>query len=215
MWKLRNDGWLRFDEMTEAAAERMFSILHGVEWAWQHLLWWLVLLATGLGLFEWRVRSDNKSFMRLSILCTLALGLMVVIALMSASLSLPFMVGMPSLVQMSVPSALQQTSAIDSSVGALDKMVAKKDWPLITSNSQQTAEGLDRLEKVMKSIREVSKNKQPKVDEVLAQIESSKVALLEAQQAARNKNARELEAAMKKFHQSYDPVREWATKLSH
>jgi len=42
------------------------------------------------GLFEWRVRSENKSFMRLSALGTVVVGLMMVVWLTAGSLVISF-----------------------------------------------------------------------------------------------------------------------------
>jgi hypothetical protein len=219
MWKLRADGWIRVDEMAGTLLERMFSFIRGVEWALTHLWWWLLLLATGWGLFEWRVRSENKPFMRLSFLGTLALALLVVVVLISLSVSIPPMAGLPSLAGITGPAMAQQTSSIDESVKAIDESAQKKDWPSVTLNAKRAGEGLDRLSVVVKSILDVSRARQPNlrqptVEEMVKEVESAKGALGEAQQAARDKNADRLAESMKRFHRSYDPVRDWAAKLS-
>ena len=57
----------------------------------------LLLSIAAAGLFEWRVKSENKAFMRLSALGTAAAALMVVVMLMTDSLVVPFTLAMPSL----------------------------------------------------------------------------------------------------------------------
>lgn len=96
MQRIRSDGFLIFDDNTWPAISRMFSFLDGLQWVCERLAWWLLLGAAILwGLFEWRVRSENKPFMRLAALGTAALGLLVVVLFTASSLEMPFMVGLP------------------------------------------------------------------------------------------------------------------------
>jgi CHASE2 domain-containing sensor protein len=56
----------------------MASFLETSKRVTDHYTTWLLLLAAVLGgLFEWRVRSENKSFIRLSAWGTVAVGLLV------------------------------------------------------------------------------------------------------------------------------------------
>ena len=70
--KLKSDGVFHFDAANASALSWLFSFLDGVAWAWNDAIWWVLGLAAGWGLFEWRVRSENKPFMRLSALGTAA-----------------------------------------------------------------------------------------------------------------------------------------------
>ena len=58
---------------------------------------WVFLLAVVWGLFEWRVRSENKSLMRLSGLGLAALMATIGVGLMAVSLIVPYVVAVPTL----------------------------------------------------------------------------------------------------------------------
>src|SRR5262249_43604722 len=95
--KIRSDGWLE-DAFSEGPMMQwLYSFLDRVGWAVEHATWPLLGLAALWGLFEWRVRSENKPFMRLSALGTGAVALMVVVMLVAGALVLPFMMGFPAM----------------------------------------------------------------------------------------------------------------------
>src|SRR5207302_3385040 len=66
MQKIKRDGIFDLNTATRDSPviSWMFSFLNGVQTAWQNFLWWVIALAMAWGLFEWRVRSENKPLMR-------------------------------------------------------------------------------------------------------------------------------------------------------
>jgi hypothetical protein len=56
----------------------------------------VVLAAVAWGVFEWRVRGENKPLIRISALGTVAVALMVIVWLTAASLLIPFCLGVPA-----------------------------------------------------------------------------------------------------------------------
>ena len=106
----------------------------------------VLLAAVGWGLFEWRVRSENKPFMRLSALGTVALGLLVVGDPRRGSLVIPFCLGMPATGRIARPFAVQQVASIDTSVGALEQALAKQDWEVMQEHANLASRALARLE---------------------------------------------------------------------
>jgi hypothetical protein len=82
---------------------------HGVSWApsffpWLDLIsdtvtWWLLLTVALWAVFEWRVRSENKSLMRLSAFLTAAVGLMVGIIFTAAAMLIPLLLLMPDVLK--------------------------------------------------------------------------------------------------------------------
>ena len=66
-------------------------------------LFLIAIPAIAWGLFEWRVASDNKPFIRLSALGTVAVALMTVVILMSGSLVVLFCLGVPAIGRMTRP----------------------------------------------------------------------------------------------------------------
>jgi hypothetical protein len=95
-------------KVTKIMQETRFD-WHGVSWApsffgWMHwvsdsVTWWLLLTVALWAVFEWRVRSENKSLMRLSAFLTAAVGLMVGIIFTTAGLVLPVLLVFPDVLR--------------------------------------------------------------------------------------------------------------------
>src|SRR5437016_14567979 len=87
-----------------------------------------ILAGAAWGLFEWRVRSENKPLMRLSALGTAAVALMLVAVLTAGALVISFCLGVPATGRLARPFALEQIAHVNTSVSALEKALAKQDW---------------------------------------------------------------------------------------
>jgi hypothetical protein len=196
------------------------TILHdqGIDWMISFLqglrtvgggyaTFWLLGAALAVGLFEWRVRSENKSLMRLSLLGTAAIGLLMAAVLTAAALVIPYQLGAPATGRLARSFALDQIATIDTSVAALEPALAKKDWPVLQGHLERASQALDNLANARPAIHALaSGNPPPKVDELRMQLKSARESLLEAQQASREKGADRLQAALRKFHERYDSV---------
>jgi hypothetical protein len=76
---------------------------------------WLVLFAAvAWGLFEWRVKSENKTMMRLSVLGTVAVALMAVVWLTVATLLISFCLAWPANAPLAQAFAAEQLATIDT-----------------------------------------------------------------------------------------------------
>jgi hypothetical protein len=212
--KLMRDGILDAAILRETNLTWMASFLESVSATGQYTTWLLLLAVVTWGLFEWRVRSENKTFMRLSALGTAALGLLVVGVLMAASLVIPFMLSMPPLAARSF--TMEQIATIDTSVGALEQAMANKDWEAIQEHASRAFHAADSLAQIGAAARALASRQecrdQPAVDKLQAQLKSASECLREAQQAIREKDTGRLAEALQKFHAAYGPVQEAATK---
>jgi hypothetical protein len=211
---LMRDGLLDSGALRESQVSWMPALLNDVAAAAGYTTWILLGVAVAWGLFEWTVRSDNKPFMRLSALGTAAVGLMVVAILQAASLSIPFMLAMPPLATRSF--AMDQLTAIDTSVAKLEQAMAKKDWEAVQDNAALASYAADNLAKLGVAARVLASRQevrdQTTVDELRGQINSASECLHEAQQAIRDRDADRLSAVMQRFNRAYGPVRETAKK---
>jgi hypothetical protein len=175
-----------------------------------YTMWWIVLPALAWGLFEWRVTSENKPFMRLAALGTAAMGLFVVVVLTAGSLVIPYQMGMPALVRVARPFILDQTGKIDTAVTALEQALATKNWGAMAEQVDRASQATGQLKAVGYAF--TGRQGQPGVEELRQRLKSASDLLQDAQQAIKEKNAGRLEAALQKFHEAYGPVRETATK---
>src|SRR5262249_13404049 len=150
-----------------------------------YTIWWILLAAAGWGLFEWRVTSEHKPFMRLSALGTAAVGLMVVVALTAGSLVIPYMMAMPAVVRVARPFTLEQAARIDPSVRALEQALAKKDWAAMPEQAERASQATDQLKAAAYAL--MGRQGPPSVYELRAQLNSASGYLQEAQQAIHEK----------------------------
>jgi hypothetical protein len=189
------------------------SFLEGLRRTGDYTTWLLLGAIAVWGLFEWRVHSENKSFMRLSALGTAAVGLMVAVALTAASLILPFLIAMPAFARISAPLAAEQMASIDTSVSAIERAIPKKDWEAMQENADRASGGVDNLARMAFAIWTATSGPQkPTVEELQARLNAAKESLREAQQAIQAKDTERLQAAVRAFRKSYGPVREAAIK---
>src|SRR5581483_1347846 len=97
----------------EQGVSWMPGFLNRLNYVGGHYTTWLLLGAAAvIGLFEWRVRGENKAFIRLSALGTAAVGLMVVVFLMAGSLVVISTLGAPAIGRLSRPFAVQEAAGI-------------------------------------------------------------------------------------------------------
>jgi hypothetical protein len=173
---------------------------------------WLVLLAAVTwGLFEWRVKSENKTFMRLSALGTVAVGLMIVVWLMSATLLISFCLAAPANGRIASQFAVDQSDRIDATVAGLNEPLAKADWKTVKDHVDRAAQSLDRLANEAAAIPALgSLDRGVTVDGLKEAVNKARDALGEAQQAVAAKDSQRVKTAVDKFQESFKPVREAA-----
>lgn len=173
-----------------------------------HYATWLLLSAIVVcGLFEWRVRSENKSFIRLSVWGTAAVGLLMIAILQAGSLVIPYQLAAPATIRIARPFAVQQIARIDTSIADLEQALAKKNWESIEDHANRASEALDRLVSAAPAVGSLTpRHGSPNMVELRAQLRAANECLSEAQQAARQKDAEGVEAAVRKFRGLYEPA---------
>jgi hypothetical protein len=63
----------------------------------------VLITLVAIGLFEWRVRSENKAFIRSAALGTVATALLIISVLMTSSMLVAFELGAPQVGRMTRP----------------------------------------------------------------------------------------------------------------
>ena len=206
--KIQRDGWLDLNAVRhEPVLAWLDSILNGLGWVADHVTPLLLALAGMWGMFEWRVRGENKPFMRLAALGTTGLGLAVGALFVSSAMLLPFLVGVPGMAQVSVPRAVEQMATVDRAIGALEHGAAGKDWDALQAEADRAERALARLESVVEATAALAPaNAKPTVDELRAQLKPTRECLLEAQNSIRAQDVKRLEAALKKYRERSGPL---------
>jgi hypothetical protein len=198
----------------EQGVSWMPGFLNGLSYVGGHYTTFLLLAAVAaVGLFEWRVRGENKPFIRLSALGTAAVGLMVVVMLMAGALVISFTLGVPAVGRIARPFALQQTATIDTSVGALEQALAAKNWDAMQAEATRAAGAVSRLEGAAPAVPALAGWGEPPTPEDLrAHLKAADESLAEAQRAIQAKDAERLKAALQKFREQYGPVAQAAAR---
>jgi hypothetical protein len=180
-----------------------------------HYTTWLLLAAiVAWALFEWRVKSENKQFMRLSALGTAAVAVMVVIVFMAGSLAISFEMGVPAVGRMVRPFALDQIAKVDASVGALEQALAAKDWKSAAQAADQASSALNNLADGP-ALQSLTKwDESPTGDELRAHWKAASEAFREVRPAIAEKEPGRLETALQRFRLAYEPVREAAKRAA-
>lgn len=211
--KLRHDGIIDPGIDEETGVGWMTRFLTGLSDFTGHYTTWLLLAAAAAwGLFEWRVKSENKSFIRLALLGTVAVILMVVFMLTMGGQTIQFYLGVPAMGRMVRPWTMEQVTTIETSMRSLEKGVASKDWQEMGQQADQASKALNLLS-AAPAIRSLPRwNETPTLDELLSDLQQAKEALAEVQQAIQAKDAERAETAMQNFRKAFAPLSEAARK---
>ncbi len=211
--KLMHDGIIDPAILEEEGPRWMVNYLHDLSYvAGKHTLLCILVPATAWAVFEWRVRSENKSFMRLSALGTAAVALTVVVGLMAGSLVITFCLGMPALGRIARPWALEQVATIDSSVDKLEQARAKKDWKAMEEPADKAMKALNFLS-AGPAIPSLRKQNESTVEELRANLKAAQESFRAVLQAIHAEDAQRLEGKLKAFRKSFEPLREAAKGL--
>jgi hypothetical protein len=208
------DGWLDPAMLEEPIVSWMIALLDEV-WVignkYGTVL--LVCVVAAWGLFEWRVRGENKPMMRLSALATAAFGLTVVVVLTTGSLVILFCLGLPATGRLAGPFALAQTGNIEASTAEIEQAMAQKNWAAMQEPTDRAISALEALLKSGPALPALTvRNQRPTAQELHAHAEAASDSLVQAQQAIRDKDEARLQAAIGDFRKAYAPLREAAKR---
>jgi hypothetical protein len=159
-------------------------------------------------LFEWRVRSENKPFIRLSALGSIAACLAVLSVLMFASMILPTVMAVPMMRQ-ELPErrVSYNTQRLSTAIASLDTATAQQNWEAMPGpimNARDAINGLSHQGAAAPSI--IASSQRDKVESLRNNLRAASEAIHDAELAFVDRDASRLSAAMQRFHKAYDPV---------
>jgi hypothetical protein len=177
-----------------------------------YALWWILLAIVLIGLFEWRVKSENKTFMRLSGLGTIAVGLMIAVTLTGVALIIPPCLAMPAIGIMTRPWAVEQVAVVDKSLNALDEAHAKKNFAEMRKPMKDASDALSRLSSGPAVFSLTNWNVPPTFDQLRENLTAAQSDFRAVELAFREENPDKLKPAFEKFRRSFEPVSEVAKR---
>jgi hypothetical protein len=172
----------------------------------------LLLGAAAIGLFEWRVQSENKDFMRVAALGTVATALTVVFALMTCSMLVAFEMGAPPVERMARPWAVEQVGSMAKSLTAIEQALTKKDWSEVEKQAETAANSLRQLSEGPAIASLTRWNEAPTVEELRAQLNPAREELRAVQQASAAKDTSRLESALRRLQEAWSPLQAAASR---
>ncbi len=201
------------------------AILEQQHWSWtvrfllsvhelagHHTTLMLLLTLAVIGLFEWRVRSENKGFIRVAALGTAAVTLMIVVALMTSSMLIAFELGAPPVARMARPWAVEQVSSVSRSFSAIEQALAKKDWSEIEKQAERAANSLALLSQGPAVASLTRRDETPTFEDLRAQLNRTREELRAVQQASTAKDTGRLETALLRLNETWSPLRAAAAR---
>ena len=206
--ELLKDGWI---EMAETNALGQLNA-----WAWSVLPgvttvardgWWVLAAAVLSGvLFEWRVKSDHKTLMRLGGLGTLALSLGVVAFMTAAALILPLIMLAHPVYHANLAFQLrtQHAQDLELSLKVLDEAIVAKDWQHMAERVRRVEGDMDK--EYMFSGASLSESVE-NAERVRTQFREASSLLHEAHRAADHSNTETFAKAMAGFREAYARVK--------
>lgn len=108
--------------------------------------WILLGLLVAWALFEWRVRSENKSFMRLSAMGLIAIMLGVLSTALFAAMIIPTSIAVP-IMQTERPEAVvaYQNQRLNDAISAVETSAAEHDWMRVGDPMSSAGRAMDTL----------------------------------------------------------------------
>jgi hypothetical protein len=210
--KLLSDGIIDPAALNDPVIARLNSFVTGVSGVGDYATWLLLGAIVGWISFEWRVRSENKPFMRLAALGSVAVGLMIAVMVTAGSLIISFQMGVPAMGRIVRPYAEQQVAAVEASVASLEQSLGKKEWDVASEYAYRGGEALNRLEHaaIFPSLR--ARAASPTADDLRTSWKSSMERYSDVQHAVRNKDAERTATEVKAFRDAFRPIRDAANQ---
>jgi hypothetical protein len=203
------DGFIDAGSVRHAGNSWMLVFLDRLGTVQENYTWWILLAAlVAIGLFEWRVKGENKSLMRLSALGTSALGLFLVVIVMTVSLVVTFCLATPRVGPMVRPWAVEQVASIDAAIEGIEQARVKKDWDAMREQAERESSATERLGRGPAMHSLVGWGASPTLRELQHKVQTTSENIKEVQKAIREKDEDRLRKSLQELGKSYGPVRD-------
>ena len=203
------DGFIDAGSVRHAGNSWMLEFLDRLGTVQENYTWWILLAAlVAIGLFEWRVKGENKSLMRLSALGTSALGLFLVVIVMTVSLVVTFCSATPRVGPMVRPWAVEQVASIDAAIEGIEQARVKKDWDAMREQAERASSATERLGRGPAIHSLVVWGASPTLGKLRGDVHATTEHLRDVQKAIREKDEIRLSTSLRELRNSYEPVRD-------
>jgi hypothetical protein len=211
--KFSQDKWFVEPKVPKGIMSWMDAFLQDVvKWSFLVVHYWylfFVVLVAVWVVFEWLVRSENKTLMRLAALATAAVTFMVPIGLTATALIIQLAIALPEMYTRNPDADVRQRyESLNESVSAMQEAMAKNDWDEIQKQLNPFYVSIADLSRMGSAAPVLLVlEQQPKVDQLRAELKSADDAIQGSYEAIEKKDLARLKAIMRRFNETYDQVR--------
>lgn len=203
------DGFIDTVPVRQAGISWMLAFLDRLGTVLGNDTWWILLAGlVASGLFEWRVKGENKSLMRLSALGTSAVGLFLLVIVMTLSLAIPLYLATPSVGPMVRPWAVEQVASIDAAIEGVEQARVEKDWNAMREQAERASRAAERLGRGPAIHSLVGWGASPTMAELRHKVQATSENIMEVLKAIREKDEDRLGKSLQELRKSYEPVRD-------
>ncbi len=143
---LMNYGFIERGSLQKAGASWFYTFPEKLNFVLGNYAGALLAIAAVLvGLFEWRVQTENKPLIRFAALGTTALGLLMVVIAMTTSLVVTFCLAMPEHGPLIRSWALEQVASLSAALDGMDQSLAGNNWELLREKAERASAGTEKL----------------------------------------------------------------------
>jgi hypothetical protein len=178
---------------------------------------WLIAFAVLWGLFEWRVRNENKPKLRLAAMTSLSLLLFVVVAMFAAIMVIPTAKAAERLnARHPEPIVAERMAILDRLVGQLEQAVVKNDLPMADDFAHTAMGAANDLANTGAAASTLLLSPEPaRVKTLRAELDTMASAMQEAWFAARTRHAEQIPAPLQKFCAAFAQVKNEIEQQHH
>ena len=181
-----------------------------------HPAWWVSAFAIAWVLFEWRVKDENKRWLRLSLMVSLALLLFAVVAMFTTLMVIPTVRAAERLnARYPEPIVAERMATLDRLVSQLEQALVKKDLPGADELAHEAMGAAQDLAKTGAAASTLlTLTEQPRIEEIRVQLDSMESSMRGAWFAARRRKPEQIQPSMQKFREAYAQLKKETAQLT-
>lgn len=209
--------WRGGTSMGEASEFLDWSLgyLDGVVWWTQN--WWLpaVIVAMLWVIFEWRVRSENKTLMRLGGMSALAVGLTAALLTMVVAMTMPPLMSGPTLRLEPQEHLALVKQRLDNAASTMEAAASIGDWAELEKQSREISYAAETLYSTWLFQPPLSDEQLKRRSEMFRIVHHVSVALAHVRTGAQSHDGKQVEQGITDYRAAYDRLRALLSVLTN
>lgn len=176
---------------------------------WWMRNWWIptVIVAMLWFIFEWRVRTENKTMMRLGGMSALAIGLTVVLLTMMVAIAMPPLLSAPTLRLEPQEHLALVEQRLENAASAMDAAASRGDWGELEKQSREISYAAETLYSAWVFQPPLSDVQSKRRSEVSRIVHHVAVALARVRTGAQSHDSKQVEQGIADYRAAHERLR--------